>query len=99
MNIALENTHTPHVFAIPSLMTHLWIRKLSKDSDVLFTINVGPSFRPSSICEALVVVIILPLAHVSNYRGPWVLCGSSPALGVQDHLEVGFKHPELHECG
>ena len=48
--------------------------------------------------EPLIVWIVLPLAHVSNYRGPWVLQGSSPSLEVQDHMEPGFKHPGIHGC-
>ena len=28
-----------------------------------------------------------------------MLRGISPALEVQDHVEAGFKHPELHGCG
>ena len=28
-----------------------------------------------------------------------MLRGSSPYLEVQDHLEAGFKHHELHGCG
>ena len=42
----LEHPHTPHVFAITCLMTHLWRSQLSKGADVLFTIDVGPSFWP-----------------------------------------------------
>ena len=49
--------------------------------------------------EPLIVLIVLPLSHVSNYRGPWVIRSSYPSLEVQDHLEVGFKYPELHGCG
>ena len=49
--------------------------------------------------EPIIVLIVLPLDHVSNYRGPWVLRGISQALEVQKHLEVGFKHPDLHGCG
>ena len=49
--------------------------------------------------EPLIVVIVFPLAHVSNYKGLWVIRESSPALGVQDHMEAGFKHPEIHGCG
>ena len=45
------------------------------------------------------MLIVLPLAHISNKRGPWVLRGSSPVLEVQDHLEAGFKYPEIHRCG
>ena len=49
--------------------------------------------------EPIIVLIVLPLAHVSNYRDPWVLRGSSPALEVQDHIYCGFKYTELHGCG
>ena len=95
----LAHPHTPHVFSIPCLMTHLCRRQLSKDTDVLFTINVGPFFLLYSMHEALVLLILLPVAHVPNYRGPCVLWGISQTLEVQDHLEAGFKHPEIHGCG
>ena len=49
--------------------------------------------------EPLIVLIVSPLDHVSNYRGPWVLRGSHASLEVQDHLEARFKHPEIHGCG
>ena len=49
--------------------------------------------------ELIILLIVLHLDHVSNYRGPWVLRGISQALEVQNHLEAGFKHPELHGCG
>ena len=91
--------HIPNVFAIPRLITHLWRRWLSKDVNVLFTINMGPSFWPFSMHEPLIVLIVFTLDHVSNYRGPWVIRGSSTALEVQDHLEAGLKHTELHGCG
>ena len=80
-------------------MTHLWRNQLSKDVDVLFTVNVGLYFWPCFMYETPIVLIILSLAHVSNYRGPWVLWGSSIAREVQDHLEAGFKYPDLHEGG
>ena len=38
-------------------ITHLWIRQLSKDTDVLFTINVGPYFLPFYMHESLIVLI------------------------------------------
>ena len=96
---SLAHPHTPHVFAVPRLMTHLWRNHLSKDSYVLFTVNVGPSFWTCSMNEPLIVLIFLPLDHVSNYRGPWVLHGMSTSLEVQDHMEVGFKYPDIHRCG
>ena len=95
----LAHAHIPHMFSIPCLMIHLWRKQLYKDADVFFTINVGPSFWPCSIHEPLIVLIFLPLDHVSSYRGPWVLRGSSTAFEVKYHLEDGFKTPELHGCG
>ena len=94
----LAHSHIPHVFAIPRLMNHLQRRQLSKDADVLFTVNVVPYFWPCSMNEPLIMLIVLPLNHVSNCRGPWVLRGSYPSLEVQDHMEAGFKNPELHGC-
>ena len=94
----LSHPHIPHVFFLPRLMNHLWINQLSKEEDVVFTNNVGPSFCSYSMHEPLIVLIIFPMAYVSNYRGLWVLRGSSPALEVQDHLEARFKHPENHGC-
>ena len=87
------------MFDIPRLMTNLWRNQLSKDADILFTINVGPSFWPCSMHEPIIMLIVFPLDHVSNYRGTWVIRGSYPSLEVQDHLDAGFKHPELHGCG
>ena len=66
----LAYPHIPHVFAIPILMTHIWKKQVYKDVDVLITLNVGVSFYPCSMHEPLIVLIFLPLAHVSNYRGP-----------------------------
>ena len=45
------------------------------------------------------MLIFLPMAHVSDCRGTWFLRGISQALEVQNHLESGFKHPELFGCG
>ena len=59
---------------------------------------MGAPFRPCSMHEPLIVLIFLPLYRLSNYRGPWVIRGSPQALDVQDHLEAGSKHPELHGC-
>ena len=95
----LAHPHTPHLFALPRLMNHLWRSQLSKDADVWFTINMEPSFWPCYMHEPLIVLMFLPLAYVSNYRGPWVIRGSYPALEVQKHMEAGFKNPDLHGCG
>ena len=94
----LAHTHTPQVFPILCLMTHLSKNQLSKDADVLFTINVRLDFWPLSMHETLIVLIVLPLDHVKSYRGPWVIRGLPSALKVKNQPEAGLKHPELHGC-
>ena len=80
-------------------MAHMWRSQLSKDVEDLFTINMGPSCWPCSVYEPIIVLIVLPMALVSNYRGPWVQGGGYQALEVQNHLEAGFKYPELYGFG
>ena len=92
----LAYPHFPQLFDIPRLMTHLRRKQLSKDTDALFTVNVGPSFYHCSMHESFAALIVLPLDRVSNYRGPWVVQGGYPALKVKDHIDAGFKNPELH---
>ena len=48
--------------------------------------------------EHLYVLIVLPIAHVSGYRGAWTLRGSAAATQVSDQLEAGFKQLEEHGC-
>ena len=92
----LTNPHIPHVFAVPRLMTYLWRKALSKDADVVFSIRAGSSFWPSSMHEPLIVLIVLPLTHVENYRGPWTRRGSPEVNRLKNALEAGFRDPELH---
>ena len=94
----LVHHHIPHVFAIPHFMTYPWRKKLFKYTDFLFTVNVGPLFWTHYLHEPLIVLIVLPLDHVPNYRYPWVLRGSPSAIEVHNQLEARFKHPELHGC-
>ena len=94
----LAHPHILRVFDIPHLMTHLWRNQLSKDMYVLFTLNVGPSFWPQYMHEHLIVLIVLPLARVTNYRGPWVLQGRPSALEVYNQMKTILKHPELYGC-
>ena len=92
----LVHLNLPHVFSIPCLMTHLWIKQLSKDADFFSTVYLRQSFWTCSMHGPLIMLIVLPLALVTNYRGPWALQGIPPALEVQNQLEAGFKHPGLH---
>ena len=42
---------------------------------------------------------MLNVMPLDIYRGLWVLWRNSPALEVKDHLEAGFKYPDLHRYG
>ena len=66
----LAHPHIPHVFSIPHLMTHLCRRQLSKDVDVLLTINVGTSFLTCSMHESLVLLTILTLLMFQTTEVP-----------------------------
>ncbi|KAL7468881.1 hypothetical protein ACHAXS_009127 [Conticribra weissflogii] len=89
----LVHPHIPHVFAVPRLMTHLWRKQLGKDADVMFTVGVGSGFWPSNMHEPLVVLIVLPLVHANNYRGPWTKRFSTESVKLAQDLETGFKDP------
>ena len=91
----LVHPYIPHVFAVPRLMTHLWRKALSKDADIMFTVNVGASFWPTSMHEPLIVLIVFPISHASNHRGPWTLRGGCAALEAKNRLETGFKNHTL----
>ena len=90
--------HIPHVFVVPRMMTHLWRKSLMKDADISFTVRSGTSFWPRDMHEPLIVVVVLPLSHVPNYRGPWTVRASNTADELKDELEAGFKDPGLHGC-
>ena len=66
----LEHFLTPHVIDIPSLMTHMWRRQLYKDVNVLFPINMGPSFWPCSMHEPLTVLIFFLWIMFQNTEAP-----------------------------
>jgi hypothetical protein len=64
----LVRPHLPHVIVVPRLMTFLWRKQLAKDADVVLTIPVGQSFWPTNMHEALLLIMVLPLTHVPDYR-------------------------------
>ena len=94
-----------HVFCVPRLMTQLWRKALSKDADLVFTVEAGASFWPKGMHEPLIVLVVLPLHFVPHYRGPWVMRGGECAVGYKTALDSGFKSPardepeELHDVG
>lgn len=87
----IARPHIPHVFAVPRLMTHLWRKQLSKDADVLFTIQCGSEVWPSEMHEPLILLLVLPLNHVSRYKGPWVAKGTESAQRLESTINKGSK--------
>lgn len=80
-----------HVFAIPRIMTHLWRKNLGKDADLIFSVAPGKHFWQKCQYEPLTIAIVLPLAYVENYRGPWTARGTPAMECCQHELESGFK--------
>ena len=93
----LVNPHLAHVFVIPRFMTHLWRKHLFKDADLKFYVQAGAPFWPRSMHEPLTVVVVLPLAHVENYRGPWKINGAPGADAFAKQLDTEFQRPS--GCG
>ena len=65
----------PRVFVVPGLMTHCWQKSLSKDADLLFQAQDGDHCWSKDQHEPLIIDIVLPVAHIPQYRGPWVARG------------------------
>ena len=86
----LAHPQWPHVFCVPCLMTHMWRRDLGKNTDVLFLVPAGIPFWGAAQFEPLIVAIVIPLAHVRDYTGPWAVKGS---LHYEHALGEGFKQP------
>ena len=59
-----------HVFLVPRLMTHMWRKHLRKVKNVLIAITAGDHFWGKSQHKTLILIIVLPFAHVKTYRGP-----------------------------
>eukprot|EP00956_Cyclotella_meneghiniana_P007532 scaffold10178_cov23-Cyclotella_meneghiniana.AAC.4 len=87
----LSHPHLPHVFVVPRLMTHLWRKQLTKDADLVFTVQCDPDFWPAAMHEPLVVLIVFPLTFVDSYKGPWLVKGSEQASHTEGTLDRGFK--------
>ena len=92
----IVNPHLAHVFVIPRLMTHLWRKKLFRDADLRFYVRAGVPFWPSSMHEPLPVVVVLPLAHVENYRGPWIVKHRPQTGAFGERLDAEFGRPRDH---
>ena len=60
-----------HIVLVPQLMTALWRKKLSKTSDLLFTVPLESKVvRPKENHEPLICSVCLPLSQNSPWRHP-----------------------------
>ena len=82
----------PHVFVVPRLMTHLWRKHLGKDADLILTVTLGEKFWGKPQHEPLIVTVVIPLSHVNDYRGPWLVKGYDEAQSLTRELSTGFKY-------
>jgi hypothetical protein len=87
----IARPHIPHVFVVPRLMTHLWRKQLTKDADVVFTVQCGSEVWPENMHEPLILLLVLPLTYVSRYHGPWVAKGTESARRLESTLNKGSK--------
>jgi hypothetical protein len=113
MEVALEclaearhkRPHVAHVVVAPRLMTHMWRKQIGKDADLLFTVPVGVPFWEKHQHEPLIVCLLLPVVKRRNWRGPWIVRGSSFASTAEDELRrtfelsVGKKPKQRDELG
>lgn len=87
----IVNPHLTHVFVVPRLMTHIWRKQLMKDADLTFYVRAGAPFWPCSQHEPLTVLIVLPLAFVSEYRGPWCVKETPDSESFSEQLGAVFS--------
>ena len=86
----LAHPFLPHVFLIPGLMTHLWRKPLSKDSDLLLTIPPCFDFWPPEMHEPLILAIVLPCSYIPGYYSPWVAKGAPTFAALESYVQRGL---------
>ena len=95
----IARPHFPHIFIKPHLMTHLWRKQLGKDADVVLTFQSGSEFWPRDMFEPLIILIVFPIVHVENYRGPWVAKGTQQVTALESCINKGSKTWRVHRDG
>ena len=86
-------------------MTHMWRKQIGKDADLLFTVPVGVPFWEKHQHEPLIICLLLPVVKRRNWRGPWIVRGSSFASTAEEELRrtfelsVGKKPKQRDELG
>jgi hypothetical protein len=66
-----------HISSLPKTLMSFWI-------------PVGQSFWLSNMHEPLLLVIDLPLTHMPNYRGPWLVKSTDAPSTLEERIKCGF---------
>ena len=76
-----------YVFVCPLFITHLCIKQLGDDVDLMFTIPNGLACWPNACHEYLLCTITLTMIPREWWRGTWVFWESIMACYCKKHLE------------
>lgn len=87
----IARPHIPHVFVVSRLMTHLWMKQLSKDADIVCTLQPSSLRWPVEMFESGIALIVLHVCYIPNYRGPCVAKGTPAANNIESKLTKGSK--------
>ena len=79
-----------HVVCIPCLVTFLWRKKLSKVADTVLSLPFDDKVWPLSNWENLILVIVLPFAHIR----PWKLQGTQLVVKCERNMQEVWEKEE-----
>jgi hypothetical protein len=82
-----KRPNSTHLVLVPRLMTACWRKKLSKTSDLLFTIPVGSKVWATENHEPLICAVCLPLSR----KFPWSHRGTSRVAACERELSKMWK--------
>jgi hypothetical protein len=74
-------------------------KDLMKNVDLFFTVPAQVSFWTAGQYEPLIVAIVLPLAYVPSYTGPWLARGTHEGEQAEQALQRGFKGKDTNDTG
>ncbi len=70
-----------------------------KNVDLFITIPAQVPFWTARQYVPLIVVIVLSLAYVPSYTGPWLVCGTHEGEQAEQALQKGFKDKDTNDTG
>ena len=70
-----------------------------KNADLFFTVPAQVLFWTAKQYEPLIVAIVLPLAYVPSYTGPWLVRGTHEGEQAEQALQRAFKDKDTNDTG